>query len=371
MKKLLFLLPLLSASTALAQVDLRGFTFMPGPMVHFEGGGENTPTLNEAGDRVACTFTPEENTTITECCFRQTARTGTPTSYRVGLQGVDGATGAPNESYLASGTFAPSAGAQNVCVSFTGQAVTRNTWYACVIQSESGVDGSNNIAVRRNWNNSLHATQLTPWDKDGAGSYGRQAGSLASCWYKSATKTYGNPSSTLEDSFVGSGNEHALRFSLPSSLCTTAEIDGIRVVGRLGGAVDYVLRLFSGSGVGDTTPSHTTTISRFLPPNNNGTHRLYSLYFSAPQTITCGSVYRIGYNQELAVKSFTAPTNADLEAYGANSTDWYTSTRSSGNWTDFNSRRSFIGLILKSITPAGSGGGGGIINLNNASGGAQ
>jgi hypothetical protein len=362
----LLLLVVLFVSSAEAQ-NHRGVLYKPGPHVRFDGGvGEATFTLNESGDRTACTFQPEESATITECCFRQTARTGSPTSYRIGIQGVSATTGAPDETWVQSATVAPSAGAQNICATFTGVSVSPSTWRACVIQSESGVDGSNNITLRRSWNNSSHESSVRVWTKDGVGAYTAQS-SPPSCWWRSSTKTYGFPTATDFQFHAGTA-EYATRFVLPTSLCSTAKVAGLWVNGRFNTTADADIRLYSGGAVTDTTALHTTTVDKDIHPYAFNGHTSFSVLFTSPQTVTCGDVYRISATN-FEQKGFDSPTNADLTAWSQEGTEWFFSSRSGGNWTDTNTRRLITGLILDDLTPPS--GGGGLKNHNNVSGGAQ
>lgn len=338
--------------------------------------GINAFTLNESGDRFAYAINPPETITVEQCCFRQTARTGTPTSYRLGIQAIDASTGSPDGSYIQSGTFTPGSGTQNQCVTFTGVSVVKNSGRACVLQSESGVDGSNNIAVASRASGFTTIGENTVWTKDGAAAWVKPgAANYAPGWYKTATRTYGYPVYNDSSGFIPDGTEWAFRFILPSTACSTAKITGSRIATRMNSAANMVVKIYSGGGVGDTTAIHTSTINSRFIANADGAARSALLPLDSPVTVNCGEYYRISYSAPggsslLEVKGVLVPANADMEAFNVGGSEWYFSSRTTGNWTNQTDRALLATLVFGEIT-APVGGGGGLKNHNNASGGAQ
>jgi hypothetical protein len=333
-----------------------------------------TITLDGSTDAAEWIFQAYEAATITHLGFRYGARALTPPTYRISLQGVTNATpdgtikggGSP-----ASATFTPPADAtwnglwQWIALT-NSYTVARGEMLAIVIAYASGtVNGTNNSSFTTRVN--LPTTQALPYAiENNAGSRTNQA-QCPVFGYKSASMVYGNPweTSTLTQfSSDSTPDEYALRFVVPAGLADTYKVRGIRITIRTPAASKTVLvTLYDTDG---TTALQTMTWDGDTV-SASASERIAEFFFDevSLSTLTCGSVYRIGFAPQetssgFALRTLDVESNAELAAFPGG-TDWYLDTRTNGGaWTDdstVNFRRPIAELILADITePAGGGG---------------
>lgn len=202
-----------------------------------------TPTftnfvLSSATSRMAVTFSSAVTGTITALGFRYGARTGTPPTYRISLQGVS-ASGLPDGVILSGSdaTFTPPASAawdstwQWITVS--GANVTRGSYYALVIDYSAGTtDGSNNGSFSYAFGSGVQPTNhVFPGiytDTTGSGWTAQPNTPRAFLGYRTASATYGNPCQASSTYNLNSdGNRIANKFSLSASIGSTYQIDRI------------------------------------------------------------------------------------------------------------------------------------------------
>lgn len=361
MRKLLLLFVLIP-SLVLA-TDQNQITVIPDSFVELEGGGNwsySTGLVDNTGDRRGYVFQAMAADTITSGCVYQTAVTGAPTTFTVGIQPV-GTDGYPTGTYTQSASMTI-AGTGVKCTTFTGVALTLGTWYA-LVGTPSGTWGAatNDITLRTTMSNTDITGNAYYVTADNGGAYSRTS-TVPNMWVKSATKTYGFPF-TGNCSEAGTCNtssgttEVGLKFTLPAT-CSTTQLLGVKCEFGIPVAGTLTMALYSGGLATDTTA--LTSIA--MDTDNfdaTGSSRLRAAYFSSLQTLTCGNTYRISLmptSQTLTLKDVSVPANADLTALGGGQENFYYTTRNGGNWTDTTTRRPVCGLILNDITSAAAGG---------------
>jgi len=189
--------------------------------------------------------------------------------------------------------------------------------------------------------------------------------------YRTSSRTFGLPIQSTTATTISSGSESAISFNIPSSICGTYKIVGVRAV-TTSPTTNKSTRLTLYSGI---TNLQSVTLDSDI-------NRAYSLsgsdvedYFAnaSLSTLNCGTTYRIGYAPQDASNGFALhtldfATAGDRTAFPGGTMFAFASRSSCGGpcdatstpWApDTTTSRPLMELILDDLTPpsgAGSGG---------------
>lgn len=333
----------------------------PTALVHF--------TLDASTDAVEVIFQADEAATITRLGFRYRLRTGTPPTFKISLQGVDG-TGIPDGTIKgggtpASATFIPPAdtswdGTWRWITLDNAYVCTRGEFLAIVIKHESGtIDGSNKSEFTTRTTG--HYAHIPYAIDNNAGARTRGLLRTAIFGYASAAKVYGNPVAnitTLSFSSTGTPDEVGLLFTLPAGWGDTFKVKGLRFSGFLTAAQSYKAVLYDG-----TTALQTITLDSDLQATN-GSHGVQEILFTETTLadLDFGSPYRVALQPQAAGMSVVLgylelSAAGDLDAYPGGQDAIWTQRADLGAWSEPTLRRPLISLLLADWTePAGGGG---------------
>ncbi len=353
----------------------------------------NGHPINQATDSVYWIFQMPEAVTITTMGFRYNLRTGTPVQHRISIQGVDLSNGRNDGTVSASAAFTPPADTswdatfQFVTITHDGAggslssvALTRGAFYALVIEPCPGStapclgaatpDGSNSSEFGHgSLTGSAGATQGFPYAAtNDNGTHAKQTR-----WpifaLRSATKTYGTPVVSVAATAISTGSDQAIRFTLPAGWGATFRVAGVRFVATSpssgGGSVN--LNLYSG-----TTVLQSVTWDTDINRANNGQGNIFEFYFdeAALSTLASGTTYRLGVTPvsggSVGLSVMTLPAASDRTAYpGGTNFGWSTRASCGGAcdatstaWTDDDTKRPLVELILEDLTGGGGAAGG-------------
>jgi len=334
-----------------------------GIISHVQGAFVNF-AVDASTDAQFFVFQTDEAVTITSLGFRYGARSGTPPTYRVSLQGVnasgdnDGTVKGATNNCLA--TFTPPAdtsinGLWQWNTTSESYTTARGEWLAIVIEYSSGTINAGNSSTFTS-HHSMTAVQGVPYAiQNVAGTLTRQAG-LPLFGYKSSTKTYGFVLQSRP--FVGftstsTPDEKALKFTLPATWGATFQVVGLRWKGAnpdLAGTI--LVTLYTG-----TTPLQTFTWDSDYASGGASAQRSCEIMFDEAtlETLNYGDPYYIGIAPQEAATGIAPTIGANATA-----TDWQgwaggesfmLATRTDGGaWTDDPLSRPWINLIIKDIT---------------------
>jgi hypothetical protein len=328
-------------------------------------GGFVSSTLSANTSKVVWLFQARVADTITHLGFRVASHAGTPPIYRVSLQGVSNGAASgtiKGGASPASATFSPPA---DNTWDGTWQWVALSNSYACargevlaiVVDYSSGtIDASNNIAVTHTFGSATGSRQNWPF----AISNTSQQPELPVFGYKSATTVYGWPMENATFALFASNsspNEYGMRFTVPSSWCSTFTVMGVRAwLAGPAAATTFTVTLYS---TGATALQTLTWDSD--DGSGIGNNRKVELYFaeSSLVTLTAGDTYRLGFlanntSENLGLQVIDVHTYTEFEAYPFGTTVCLT-TRAGGSWADSIFSRPVMELLLGDITPPASG----------------
>lgn len=343
-------------------------------------------TLDASNDGVGWVFQAPNAAPITHVGFRVGARTGTPPTYVATLEGVDTGTGAPDGSDIGSGsptakTFTPPAdttwdGTWQWIQLTNPYTPTRGQFLAATVRHSSGtVDGSNNITVTSGFSGTLglvdggapYALTLT------AGSWAKAA-IYAVFGVRTASTRYGRVLTggfnTRSASTVG--HRQALKFTLPAEWGDTFKVVGFSYNGSIAQTSGRapVAALWSAGGV-----LQNVTLDSDIARSPQTAYRGGTVYFdeSSLATLTFGTTYYIGLevadatNAGVLLNGVQLGSSDDLLAYPLG-TSAHLATFDGSSWSDDQTVRPDVELILADWTEP-SGGGGGIIRAMPLTGG--
>lgn len=345
-----------------------------GQPIQFAASTNGTPlalfTLNASTDKLEFIFQHHgDAATITHIGFRCAGTNGTPPTYKIGFQGV--VDGVPDGTYLggaspASATFTPPNDfswdntVQYIALD-NSYAISNNELVAIVIDHSTGtIDTVNNMQVTYTVNN-LEGPRLGfPYAiTNDAGSRTR-IGTTPHYGYKSASRSYGMLCHSPVSGTMTTGQEFALRFTVPADWCSTYKVAGVRLMTRsptAGGIL--TMTLYSG-----TTALQSMTHDTDNTVVANTLAQLFKFAFTDAtlDALDAGTEYRIGISCDVNFYQLYLPfTDAqDAQAMDGRTAFRYSSRTSGGAtaWTDDDTRRLFMSLILEDITePAGGAGG--------------
>lgn len=338
--------------------------------------------LNQATDALEFIFQARDAITITKGVFRYTSRTGTPPTYQISLQGVDGS-GNPDGTIKGGGspvqaTFTPPAnatwdGTVRRITFDNAYAAGRGEWLAMVIKYSAGaVDASNfsTITARTDY---LEGIRNQPYAiQNDNGTRTRQT-FMPIFGYESASRVYGRP---LKNTVAGTAvqetstpDEVGMKFTLPAAWGTTYKVVGLRVNLNIGNNSSWNWRLYDTDG---STVLQNVDVDSDFKSAGNIANNVFFFDETTLSSLSFGSTYRLsllgptGVNQTL--NYIEADQAADWDAWPGGQIYSWTERTDAGAWTDTAVRRPLMALIIDDWTATG---GGGPVGSGRLSGGLQ
>jgi hypothetical protein len=360
-----------------------GIPFPPYPSS--SSGSFNTFSFgvsNFTTKKIACTFMPEEAHVITALGCGIASRTGTPPTYRISLQAVDGS-GNPDGTVLGGGspasvTFTPPADASwnntfqwfNLSNNFT---VTRGTIYAVVVDYSSGTADASNFSVFNTGHNNIGARAGFPVAQHFDGSSWAKQLIAPVYGYRTASRSYGFPVGTFfttvfsSDTAGTEGDERGMRFNLPAGWGASYKVRGVRWIGNMsatGKSID--VNLYSGVAASTSSIQSTTGIDSDFA-QGTGNYCMFTIMFDEATlaTLDFGTDYWIGIKpnepaSNLGIFGIAVDSAQDRECFGLGSNSIWAWRTDAGTWDVTKTTRCpMMWLILDDITEPAAGGGGG------------
>jgi hypothetical protein len=347
----------------------------------------------DGAKKTAVIFQASDSDAVTSLLFRYGLTTGTPVQHKISIQGVlqTSSTGTPNGTVLAAGTFTPPADTswnglvQAVSItndgtggSISSYTLTRGNYYSIVIEPcPDATAPCSGTAVPSATNSSSFTTVLTNFTARMAPPYAATFTSAAwtkitdlPVWgYRTPAVTRGFPAQSTTSTSISSGTESAVSFTLPSTMCSTAKIVGVRATIETPNASRVLnLHLYSG-----TTILQSAVLDSDVNRSNASIWTVSDFYFSDASLtpVTCGSAYRIGFAPQDSSNIFalttldvatagdrTAFPGGTMFAFGSRSGCGGPCDATSTAWVaDTTTSRPLLELILDDLTPpVGTGG---------------
>jgi hypothetical protein len=324
--------------------------------------------LDQTTDQAEWIFQARDAITITRLGFRYGARTGTPPTYRISLQGV-GSTGNPDGTIKGAGspaskTFTPPADTswnglwkwQTLDNAYT---CSRGEFLAAVVDYSAGtVDGSNNSTFTSVVGYETGQIAGFPYAiQNNAGTRARQ-GNMSVYGYGSAGTAYGNPMQAvnqLSHTLSTTPDEYALAFNLAAGYGSTYKVAGVRANLQMPAGGSLKAQLYSGTTILQTMTFDTDDLA--ITSQRPG-----ELWFqdAALTALSFGTTYRIGFQPQDAAgnyffQSVGLAAAADAAAYPGGTQLWSSSRTDAGAWTDDLTARPLVELILADMTAGGGG----------------
>ncbi len=327
-------------------------------------------SLNQTTDQLEVIFQAPAAITITRLGYRYGARTGTPPTYKISLQGV-GTDGNPDGAIKGGGSPASKTFTPPADTSFNAlwkwntldnpYTCARGEYLAWVIAYSSGsVDASNLSSFTAFSQNLTGAANLPFAIQNDAGSRTRQPSGPPVFGYGSSTQAYGTPMQAALTQSITSTTEAGLAFTLPAGWGSTYQVNGVRVFCTLAAGQTLTATLYTATSISDTNILQQVTLDTDAVAAA-ATVGFVDIYFDETTLtdISYGTPYRLSLSVGSGtnnVSGLTCAVAADCEAWHGGQVFGSTS-RAGGNWTDDATSHPFIDLILADITvPSGSGG---------------
>lgn len=324
-------------------------------------------TLDQATDALEVIFQAAEAVTISRLGFRYGVRTGTPPTFQISLQGVDGS-GFPDGVIKgggspASATFTPPASAawdstwQWITLA-NSYVSTRGELLSMVIARSSGtIDGSNNSSFSQEAAYALAQGQF-PYPITNNNGTRTKLLRMPVFGYGSVGTAYGRPVQATMLTTINSGttpDEYGLRFKLEAGWGTSCQVVGVRTSLAITAGSSYKAVLYDGT----TVLQDVTMDSDHVASNPNAAVQIFFDEASL-STLVFGNVYRIAIQPQTAgshnVYGFSVAANADLAAYPGGIEFYGTQRTDAGAWTDVDTDRPFMMPIMADWTAAAAGG---------------
>lgn len=336
---------------------------MPGPVM--QASSPVGFTLNQTTDQAEWIFMSETASAITRVGFRNSGtKTGTDTTWKIGLQGVSGTNGQPDGVWKASTTFGNAAVGSAVWNWFTLDSSytpsAKGEYLAIVIAYDSGTApsvGVNDLGVTTT-SGAYPAWQNLPYvisNDNGT----RSKSTVLPCFgYSTATAAFGWPYSAAYSQGFHSGsspNIYGMEFTLPAGWGSTFQVFGVKVIVAtpvVAGAT-MAVRIYEGS-----TVLQETTVDLDIAVNTTG--RPFEFFFddSPLATLNFGTTYHLGLapsgTSNITIYGLTQATASDWDAIPGGQ-DFALATFNGTSWTKTATTRPFFGLILDDITEPSGG----------------
>lgn len=318
--------------------------------------GVDSFTFDAATDALHLVFTPRESMVVTDISFLLNTKSGTPPNHTGGIQLLDLTTGIGDGTYLNSGNaknsfVVGSAGTQVITLDASAT-LTMGTPYAVVLSPDSA-PGANTSSWYYRIGASFNATTNSKTVNGGVASGGFT--NIPIVGLKTADGWFGCPITAQASD--GSQATYGNRLVVPVGV---KSIVGLRYYGRTSSvepAASFDAHCFVGGGAGDTTPTVTVTVDKSQLVSLD-LHIRNDIYFDAPVTVSSGDIVRIAVQgtdtaQNVGLNNFSFTSNTYLYSMPLG-TGCYHTTRTSGNWTDTDSKVAWIFPIVELIDTAGS-----------------
>lgn len=351
-------------------------------------------TIDSATKKCGIVFQIEATDTFPTALFRYAVRAGTPVEHKISLQAVTttASGGTPSGTVSYSAAFTPPAnstwdgtiqaitwtrdGAGNALGS--APALAAGDFWSLVIEActdstlpchgAATPDASNNSTFSIAIQSFATGTPALPYALTYSSSWTKASFYLPVYGLRSATKTYGYPIQGVSKATISVGAETAVNFKLPASVASTYKVAGVHFLGSTGGANKTIkILLYSG-----TTALQSLIWDSDISRTYGASNANVELYFPGTLTaLTAGTTYRIGISPQdsvtgIGLYQIDLATAEDRTAF-AGGTMFGASSRSgcgsacdatSTAWTDTDTSRPMIELILADLTPPAGGGGG-------------
>lgn len=332
----------------------------------------NNHVVDASTEGVGWVFQPFNADAITHIGFRYGARTGTPPTFSVTLETVDG-TGLPTGTDVGGGsatlaTFTPPAstawdGTWQWVALTNSYTPTRGQILAAVIRYSSGtIDASNNSSFTRNLSNHNFILGFPYCLTNTSGTWSKVAAGPTVGW-RTASGRYGwtGSAATTSTSANTSGHRVLSKFKLPSG-----EAASFKVVGMAGqckpGAASGSCKLILTDSSGTILQETTFDSDQDANVNSNAARLMY-FDDTSLQDLTYGTDYYIGLeviSGSVTIGGIAIAEAADREAY-PNGLNRCLGTATGGAITDNTLVMPAIEIIVDEVTPASGGGGGPLI----------
>lgn len=324
-------------------------------------------TISSSTSKAEVAFDIDEGQVISRLWYRPNAITGVAPVLKIGLQGRD-SSGNPDGTFLGGGSPASKA-FDPVALGHaagTGYWIDLDNTYtgpnggmraAWVVEYESGTVGvGDSIAVTISA--ATGETRRFPFAiSNASGVRTRQAGRPI-YGYGSPSVAYGSPLKGVTSqtfNLNSTPDEYALAFQVPASYGDTFKVGSFAFEGIFVTGHTMQVQLYNG-----TTP----LITRDLDTDDAGSASLglfIQRFFGTLPTLSCGSIYRLGFapqdttNQTLRIINQDAA--ADWVPYQGGANCWLSTRSDSGAWTDDLTKRPVVEAIITDLTkPTGAGG---------------
>lgn len=340
----------------------------------------STGNIDGSSDFQGWVCKAEVDMTITRVGFKMTSRTGASAkTLRVGIVYIDNTTGFPATTPVwADATFSGGAGTAYADIDplttslttfvevtlTTAVAIQKGTIFGILLDPTTGTwaASTNLIAVVRGTNNQSPYIRFP---------YGMEVTSAAfayvntACpifYYGSSTQKYGYPLDSFTGVNIGNGStpdEIGMYFRIPSTVCSTYKVRGLRVGGALGTG-DFDVLLYDTDG---STVLHTVAVDSNILHNGNAAQ--YDIIFNDDvlATLTASSYYRAVVRPSTAttigsIQYMSFVTATDKLVFLGNEADvQYTSRVNAGAWTEDTAKLWTMQLLISDMTaPTGTGG---------------
>lgn len=335
--------------------------------------------VDNAAEGVAWSIQAEETGAITHVGFRYGARTGTPPTYIIGLESPQTSDGKPNGTYLgggspASATFMPPAdttwdGKWKWIALSNSYTPTRGQFLMATIRYSSGtIDASNYSTFTTHATGVLGAgVQSYPvaW-RNTSGTWAGQS-SPAFIGLRTSSTRYGCIVESYYNTRTAStvGRRVALEFSIPSSVCSSFTVRGLRFNGSISSASGKapIVGLWSASGVLQNV-TLDTEYDQF-PTSTSSLHE-YQFDESTLSTLLPDTTYYIGLEVADAtsggvlINGVGVSAADDLLCYPGG-TAWRLATYDGSSWTTTTTVLPNVEIIFGSMA---GGGGARMVNVN-------
>jgi hypothetical protein len=345
-------------------------------------------SFNDAAFYINFLFQSETSNPITKLGILLAALVGTSPSYIISLQGIDtsSSNGAKADGITKGGgspaakIFNPSSlGWPASSLSFHWLTLdnpytpSRGEFLSIAIEYRSGtIDGSNFAVFGCDVSGASWAgfpCEIFPT----AGLPGRPAAQPI-FGYATDTQKYGSPIQSFSNQVFNSGtsgaDEYGLKFSLPADWGATYQLRGVRFLGGASdGNVSTKIILYGGT---DNTPDNSTgavtesTVIQDVSVHHRvigsalGGQLTQEILFdeSSLATLYYGATYRLAFQPQsttgFQIGKTVFASNDDLQAAINGTQEFLTKRLDAGNWTDVDTEKPHVELILADITGGGS-----------------
>jgi len=330
----------------------------------------NNLTLSGSGIAVAWVVDARTTEAISKIRFRYGARTGTPPTYVVTIEGIDGS-GNPNGTDKGGAsptakTFTPPASTawdgltQEITLTNPYTPASNDEIIVITIRYSSGtIDAGNCSSITTHYNGGVAGTRGYPFHATlSGGTWTKQTVvGLPNVAWVSTTRTHGFVVQSLYSTTTSTvGNRSAAIITLPSGVAGTTTVTGVHMVAQFsgaGGSSKVCIWSAANSVLASRTidGDHTTGLS---------TGRAGLIEFTTPVTLTNGTKYYIGIECNAIVATglygIGFAVAADMQGL-PNGDNVGLATYNGTTWTESLVTYPLLELITSDISPASSGGG--------------